>query len=176
MRIESTLHLRLESRRLGITPTKERDRTLLGLKPKSYILSKTLPLGESWPASEETSRRSRITLKRPFHPKKFPKLKMKISKAELEATKKKKNKQAAAKGGASSASDKGQERPTLNVVVEPSSLPIAIPSGDSPPPKRPRRSSPPAPVQDKGKENKLHQSLGLEDSYYHPRTHHRPDR
>ncbi|KAF3438529.1 hypothetical protein FNV43_RR21291 [Rhamnella rubrinervis] len=64
------------------------------------------------------------------------KLKMKISKAELEATKKKKkDKQAAAKGGVSSASDKGQERPTLNVVVEPSSLPIAIPSGDSPPPK-----------------------------------------
>ncbi|KAF3443391.1 hypothetical protein FNV43_RR13073 [Rhamnella rubrinervis] len=61
------------------------------------------------------------------------KLKMKISKAELEATKKKKkDKQAAAKGGASLASDKGQECPTLNVVVEPSSLPIAIPSGDSP--------------------------------------------
>ncbi|KAF3457338.1 hypothetical protein FNV43_RR01995 [Rhamnella rubrinervis] len=81
------------------------------------------------------------------------KLKMKISKAELEATKKKKkDKQAAAKGGASSATDKGEERPTLTVVVELSSLPIAIPSGDSPPPKRPRRSSPPAPAQDKGKE------------------------
>ncbi|KAF3453872.1 hypothetical protein FNV43_RR04313 [Rhamnella rubrinervis] len=93
------------------------------------------------------------------------KLKMKISKAELEATKKKKkDKQAAAKGGASSASDKGQERPTLNVVVEPSSLPIAIPSGDSPPPKRPRRSSPPAPAQDKGKEKQTTSMLGLEDS------------
>ncbi|KAF3438536.1 hypothetical protein FNV43_RR21298 [Rhamnella rubrinervis] len=91
------------------------------------------------------------------------KLKMKISKAELEATKKKKkDKQAAAKGGASSASDKG-ERPTLN-VVEPSSLPIAIPSGDSPPPKRPRRSSPPAPAQDKGKEKQTTSMLGLEDS------------
>ncbi|KAF3457974.1 hypothetical protein FNV43_RR02636 [Rhamnella rubrinervis] len=93
------------------------------------------------------------------------KLKMKISKAELEATKKKKkDKQAAAKGGASSASDKGQERPTLNVVVEPSSLPIAIPSGDSPPPKRPRRSSPPALAQDKGKEKQTTSMLGLEDS------------
>ncbi|KAF3454116.1 hypothetical protein FNV43_RR04563 [Rhamnella rubrinervis] len=84
---------------------------------------------------------------------------------DREATKKKKkDKQAAAKGGASSASDKGQERPTLNVVVEPSSLPIAIPSGDSPPPKRPRRSSPPAPAQDKGKEKQTTSMLGLEDS------------
>ncbi|KAF3443348.1 hypothetical protein FNV43_RR13030 [Rhamnella rubrinervis] len=41
------------------------------------------------------------------------KLKMKISKAELEATKKKKrDKQAAAKGGAFSQTDKGEERPT----------------------------------------------------------------
>ncbi|KAF3451247.1 hypothetical protein FNV43_RR07342 [Rhamnella rubrinervis] len=41
------------------------------------------------------------------------KLKMKISKAELEATKKKKkDKQAAAKGGMSSQTDKGEERPT----------------------------------------------------------------
>ncbi|KAF3441161.1 hypothetical protein FNV43_RR15072 [Rhamnella rubrinervis] len=65
------------------------------------------------------------------------KLKMKISKAELEATmKKKRDKQAAAKGGASSQTDKGEERPTSTVVVEPSSLPIAIPSGDSPPSKR----------------------------------------
>ncbi|KAF3445810.1 hypothetical protein FNV43_RR10987 [Rhamnella rubrinervis] len=81
------------------------------------------------------------------------KLKMKISKANLEATKKKKkDKQAAAKGGESSQTDKGEERPTSMVVVEPSSLPIAIPSGDSPPSKRQRRSSPPAPAQDKGKE------------------------
>ncbi|KAF3455856.1 hypothetical protein FNV43_RR00498 [Rhamnella rubrinervis] len=104
--------------------------------------------------------------------------KMKISKAELEATKKKKkDKQAAAKGGVSSASDKGQERPTLNVVVEPSSLPIAIPSGDSPPPKRPRRSSPPAPAQDKGKEKQTTSMLGLEDSStIHGLVAGRPDR
>ncbi|KAF3449828.1 hypothetical protein FNV43_RR05907 [Rhamnella rubrinervis] len=62
------------------------------------------------------------------------KLKMKISKAELEATKKKKrDKQATAKGGAFSAMDKGEEHPTSTVVVEPSSLPIAISSGESPP-------------------------------------------
>ncbi|KAF3457904.1 hypothetical protein FNV43_RR02564 [Rhamnella rubrinervis] len=93
------------------------------------------------------------------------KLKMKISKAELEAIKKKnKDKQAVAKGGASSAMDKGEERPTLTVVVEPSSLPIAIPSGDSPPSKRPRRSNPPAPAQDKGKKKQTPLMLGLEDS------------
>ncbi|KAF3450420.1 hypothetical protein FNV43_RR06501 [Rhamnella rubrinervis] len=50
------------------------------------------------------------------------KLKMKISKAKLEATKKKKrDKQATAKGGASSATDKGEERPSSTVVVESSS-------------------------------------------------------
>ncbi|KAF3457943.1 hypothetical protein FNV43_RR02604 [Rhamnella rubrinervis] len=93
------------------------------------------------------------------------KLKMKISKAELEATKKKKrDKQAAAKGGASSQTDKGEERPTSMVVVEPSSLPITIPSGDSPPSKRPRCSSPPAPAQDKGKEKQTPSMLRLEDS------------
>ncbi|KAF3457344.1 hypothetical protein FNV43_RR02001 [Rhamnella rubrinervis] len=93
------------------------------------------------------------------------KLKMKISKAELEAIKKKKkDKQAAAKGGTSSQTDKGEERPTSMVVVEPSFLPIAIPSGDSPPSKRPRRSSPPAPAQDKGKEKQTPSMLGLEDS------------
>ncbi|KAF3443157.1 hypothetical protein FNV43_RR17078 [Rhamnella rubrinervis] len=91
------------------------------------------------------------------------KLKMKISKAELEATKKKKKeKQAATKGGASSTMDKGQERPTLNIVVESSSLPIAISSGDSPPSKRPRRS--PRPLLNKGKEKQTPSMLGLEDS------------
>ncbi|KAF3433428.1 hypothetical protein FNV43_RR24530 [Rhamnella rubrinervis] len=65
------------------------------------------------------------------------KLKMMISKAELEATKKKKrDKQDALKGGASSQTDKDEECPTFMVVVKPSSLPIAIPSGDSPPSKR----------------------------------------
>ncbi|KAF3455752.1 hypothetical protein FNV43_RR00394 [Rhamnella rubrinervis] len=93
------------------------------------------------------------------------KLKMKISKAELEATKKKKrDKQAAAKGDASSQTDIGEEHPTFMVVVEPSSLPIAIPSGDSPPTKRQRRSSPPAPAQDKGKEKQTSSMLRLEDS------------
>ncbi|KAF3445961.1 hypothetical protein FNV43_RR11138 [Rhamnella rubrinervis] len=87
-----------------------------------------------------------------------------ISKAELEATKKKKrDKQVAGKGGASSQTDKGEEHPTFTVVVEPSSLPIVIPSGDSPPSKRQRRSSPPTPAQDKGKEKEMTlDEVGLE--------------
>ncbi|KAF3454498.1 hypothetical protein FNV43_RR04946 [Rhamnella rubrinervis] len=89
------------------------------------------------------------------------KLKMKISKAELEARRRRRTNR---RRVSASWPDKGQERPTLNVVVEPSSLPIAIPSGDSPPPKRPRRSSPPAPAQDKGKEKQTTSMLGLEDS------------
>ncbi|KAF3454494.1 hypothetical protein FNV43_RR04941 [Rhamnella rubrinervis] len=84
------------------------------------------------------------------------KLKMKISKAELEATKKKKkDKQAAAKGGVSSASDKGQERPTLNVVVEPDST-NRYSSGDSPPP----RGATFQPPQDKSKEKQTTSMLG----------------
>ncbi|KAF3455789.1 hypothetical protein FNV43_RR00431 [Rhamnella rubrinervis] len=89
------------------------------------------------------------------------KLKMKISKAELEATKKKKkDKQAAAKGGASSTTDKGQERPALNVIVEPSSLPIAIPSGDSPLSKRPRCSAPRPQLKIRAKKNRPRQCWG----------------
>ncbi|KAF3431840.1 hypothetical protein FNV43_RR26576 [Rhamnella rubrinervis] len=93
------------------------------------------------------------------------KLKMRISNADLEATKKKKkDKQATSKGGASSQTDKGEERPCTMVAVEPSALPIAIPSGDSPPSKRQRCSSPPAPTQDKGKETQSSSILGLEDN------------
>ncbi|KAF3441544.1 hypothetical protein FNV43_RR15458 [Rhamnella rubrinervis] len=71
------------------------------------------------------------------------KLKMKISKAKLEAIKrKKKDKQSALKGGASSQADKGEERPNTMVSVQQSSLPIVIPCGDSSPSKRQRCSSP----------------------------------
>ncbi|KAF3439037.1 hypothetical protein FNV43_RR17312 [Rhamnella rubrinervis] len=63
-------------------------------------------------------------------------LKMKISKRQLEATKKKKDKQAAER--AASWRRTGRERPTLN-AVGPNRLTNRHSSGDSP--KRPRRST-----------------------------------
>ncbi|KAF3454062.1 hypothetical protein FNV43_RR04509 [Rhamnella rubrinervis] len=70
---------------------------------------------------------------------------LEISKVELEAMKKKKkDKQAASKGGVSSQANKGEERPNNMVVIQPSSLPIAIPSSDSSPPP-PKGKGAPAP-------------------------------
>ncbi|KAF3434547.1 hypothetical protein FNV43_RR21632 [Rhamnella rubrinervis] len=88
------------------------------------------------------------------------KLKMKISKAELEATKKKKkDKQAAAKGGASSASDKGGRRPSVNAsspAPYQSPFPLAtlpLPRGQDVPAPRPQ-------LKIRAKKNKLHQCWG----------------
>ncbi|KAF3435482.1 hypothetical protein FNV43_RR22571 [Rhamnella rubrinervis] len=99
-------------------------------------------------------------------------LKMKISKAEQEATKKKKkDKQTAAKGKASSQTDKGEERLFSMVVGEPSSLPIAIPSGDSPHSKRQRRSSPQPQLKIRAKKRKLHRCWGWRIALPSVRTH-----
>ncbi|KAF3443266.1 hypothetical protein FNV43_RR12948 [Rhamnella rubrinervis] len=152
------------SERLRITAKQKNViRTLLRTKTKSLlsILSEdsfrsarllygmaTDPLWASYPAAD------------------MGKLKMKISKAELEATKKKKRDKQALQCRVVRLPKRIKARNVQPLRSLSSLVPYQSPSliGDSPPSKRSRRSSPPAPAQDKGKKNQTPSMLGLEDS------------